>query len=156
MKKIINGKLYDTDAATAVCSWRETGSMFGVELEAQFTLYREKVAGNEKPQEGLKLTSWGGVTDWDLKKDDSKGEFFLAVLVGGYGGRGRIRPLGVDDARRIFEEHTTTEYGVEEEYEKYFGVRPRMSDLETLKEAFKAGADAKQKQYEEAAKKAAD
>ena len=153
MKKVVNGKLYDTNEATTVCSWRETASMFGVEVEAQFTLCREKVAG--KPSEGLELTSWGGVSDWDVKKDDSKGEFFLAVQVGGYNGKGRVRPLGVDEARRIFEEHTESDYGVEDEYERYFGVRPQKPLLDQFKEAFRAGAEAKQKQYEEEAKKRA-
>lgn len=147
MKRIVNGKLYDTTTATIVCSWRETTSVFGIEIEAQFTLYRETIA--EKPQEGLKLGTWGGVLDYDVKKDASKGDFFLATQVGGACGPGRIRPLSVDEARRIFEERTSSDYGVEDEYEKYFGVRPQKPMLEQLKEAFAAGAAAKQKQYEE-------
>lgn len=152
MKKIVNGKLYDTSEATVVCSWRETSTLFGVEIETRFSLCREKVA--EKPSEGLKLLSFGGVSDWDVKKDDSKGEFFLAVEVGGYsGGKGRIRPIGFDEARRIFEEHTDSEYCLEDDYERYFGIRPQKPLLERIKEAFKAGAAARQKQYEEEAKK---
>lgn len=147
MKKVVDGKLYDTNWATTVCSWRETGSVFGVEVEAQFTLCREKVA--EKPQEGLKLAAWGGVSDWDVKQDDSKGEFFLAVQVGGSCGKGRIRPVGVDEARRIFEEHVDSDYELEDMYERYFGVRPQKPLLEQVKEAFLAGAEAKRKQYEE-------
>jgi len=152
MKKIVCGKLYDTSEATTVCSWRKTVSLFGIEVEAQFTLCREQVA--EKPQEGLKLTTWGGVSDWDVEKDNTKGEFFLAIQVGGYNsGMGRILPLGVDEARHIFEERTSSDYCVEDEYEKYFGVRPQKPMLKQLKEAFAAGAEAKQKQYEEEAKK---
>lgn len=146
MKKVINGKLYDTSEATVVCSWTESETMFGINIDAQFGLYREKVA--EKPSEGLALTSWGGVSDWDVKKDPSKGEFFLAVQVGGSFGPGRIRPLDVDEARRIFEAHAD-DYGLEDEYEKYFGIRPQKPLLTQLKEAFQAGANAKQKQYEE-------
>ena len=148
MKKIVNGRLFDTQEATVVCSWNETATVFGIDVVADFMLCREKVA--KKPAEGLKLTSWGGVSDWDVEKDASKGEFFLAVQVGGSCGRGRIRPLGADEARRVYEEHTEADYNLEDEYQKYFGLRPRKSDLEMLKEAFQAGAEAKRKQYEEA------
>lgn len=151
MMKIVNGRLYDTAEATAVCSWRETATLFGIEIEAKFTLCREKVA--EKPMEGLKLDSWGGVSDWDVKSDASKGDFFLATEISGTYGKGRIRPVDVEEARRIYEEHSGAGFGLEDEYQKYFGVRPRKSDLEMLKEAFEAGAKAKQKQYEEEAKK---
>lgn len=148
MKKIVNGRLYDTSECVTVCSWCETASVFGIDVVVQFTLCREKVA--EKPMDGLKLSSWGGVSDYDVKNDESKGDFFLATQIGGgYGVKGRIRPVDVDEARRIFEGHTDSDYGLEDEYQKYFGVRPRKSDLELLKEAFKAGADAKQKLYEE-------
>ena len=153
MKKIVNGRLYDTGEAVTVCSWRETGSMFGVEIEAKFTLCREKAV--EKPAERLKLGSWGNVyCDLDMGDDCSEGDFFLAVQVGGELGKGRIRPLGVDEARRIFEEHSDSSYNLEDEYQKYFGVRPQKPILSQLKEAFQAGAGAKQKQYEEEAKKA--
>jgi len=148
VKKIVNGRLYDTSEAIVVCSWHETATVFGIEVEAHFLLCREKVA--EKPMDGLKLSSWGGVTDYDVKKDASKGDFFLATQVGGSYGPCRIRPLDVDEARRVYEEHTDSDYNLEDEYQKYFGLRPRKSDLEMLKEAFKAGAEAKQKQYEEA------
>lgn len=155
MKKIVNGRLYDTQEAIVVCSWRETATVFGIEVEVNFSLCREKVA--EKPMEGLKLATWGGVSDYDVKKDASKGDFFLATQVGGLYGPCRIRPLDVDEARRVYEEHTDSDYNLEDEYQRYFGVRPRKSDLEMLKEAFKAGAEAKQKQYEEAeAKKKAE
>lgn len=152
MKRIVNGKLYDTTEAITVCSWVETGSLFGVGLEANFTLYREKKASG-KPSEGLKLEPWRGISDWDVKKDPTKGEFFFAVEVNGTHGKGRIRPVSADEARRIFEEHNTgPDWNIEDEYEKYFGVCPQKSLLEQLKEAFKAGAAAKQKQYEEAEK----
>lgn len=151
MKKIVNGKLYNTDGASLICSWQETGSFFGIGIEATFTLYRETVAG--KLSEGLKLGSWGGVSDWDVKKDASKGEFFLATQLDYSLDKGHIRPVCVEEARRIFEEHANAVYGIEDDYEKYFGVRPQMPLLEQLKEAFKAGAEAKQKQYEEEAKK---
>lgn len=152
MKKIVNGKLYNTNEATPICSWREAASVFGIEIEAQFTLYREKVA--VKPSEGLKLSSYGSVSDWEVKRDDSKGEFFLAVQTGGCYGKGRIRPLGVEEARRLFEEHSDLDYGLEDEYERYFGVRPQKPVLEQLKEAFGAGAEAMRKlRSEEEAKK---
>lgn len=148
MKKIVNGRLYDTEEATTVCSWRETAAVFGIEVEAKFTLCREKVA--EKPMEGLKLGSWGGVSDWDVKSDGSKGDFFLAMEIGGMYDKGRIRPVDVDEARRIYEEHSDSSYNMEDDYLKYFGVRLQKPILSQLKEAFAAGAEAKQKQYEEA------
>ena len=148
MKKIVNGRLYDTNEALVVCSWRETTAVFGLEVEAQFMLCREKVA--ENPLEGLKLATWGGVSDYEVKKDASKGDFFFVVQVCGPYGPGRIRPLDVCEAKQIFEEHTDSDYNLEEVYQRYFGIRPGKSDLETLKEAFKAGAEAKRKQYEEA------
>lgn len=148
MKKIVNGRLFDTSEAIAVCSWRETAAVFGIEIEAKFTLCREKVA--DKPMEGLKLGSWGGVSDWDVKSDGSKGDFFLAMEIAGTYDKGRIRPVDADEARRIYEEHSDSSYNMEDEYLKYFGVRPQKPILSQLKEAFKAGAEAKQKQYEEA------
>lgn len=155
MKKIVNGRLYDTNEAVTVCSWRESAAVFGIEVDVQFTLCREKVA--EKPMEGLKLGSWGGVSDWDVKSDGSKGDFFLATEIGGSYGKGRIRPVDVEEARRIYEEHTDSDYNVEDMYARYFGVRPQKPILSQLKEAFAAGAEAKQKQYEEAeAKKKAE
>lgn len=147
MKKIVNGRLYDTEEAVEVCSWRETAAVFGIEIEVKFTLCREKVA--DKPMEGLKLGSWGGVSDWDVKSDGSKGDFFLATVLSGTYDKGRIRPVDVDEARRIFEEHVNSEYDLEDSYEKYFGVRPRKPVLKQLKEAFMAGAEAKKRQYEE-------
>lgn len=147
MKKIVNGRLYDTREAVTVCSWRESAAVFGIEVDVQFTLCREKVA--DKPMEGLKLGSWGGVSDWDVKSDGSKGDFFLATEVSGTYDKGRIRPVDVDEARRIYEEHSGS-YNMEDEYLKYFGVRPQKPILAQLKEAFAAGAEAKQKQYEEA------
>lgn len=148
MKKIVNGRLYDTGEATTVCSWRETATLFGIEIEAKFTLCREKVA--EKPVEGLKLGSWGGVSDRDVKSDGSKGDFFLATEISGTYDKGRIRPVDVEEARRIYEEHTDSGYNVEDMYARYFGVRPQKPILSQLKEAFQAGVEAKQKQYEEA------
>lgn len=146
MKKIVNGRLFDTSEAISVVSWTETAFVFGIGLEVRFKLMREKVSA--KPSEGLKLLSWGGVSDYDVVKDESRGDFFLVTQIGlDYG---KIRPVDVDEAKRIFEEHTSCDYSVEDDYQKYFGVRPRKSDLEMLKEAFKAGAEAKQKQYEEA------
>lgn len=149
MKKIVNGRLYDTSEAVTVCSWRETAEVFGIELEVKFQLCREKVA--EKPIEGLKLESWGEVSDWDVESDGSKGDFFLAKEISGMlYGKGRIRPIDVDEARRVYEEHSDSSYDMEDEYRKYFGVRPQKPILSQLKEAFQAGAKAKQKQYEEA------
>lgn len=145
MKKIVNGRLYDTDNATTVCSWHETVVVCGIDVGVDFMLYRENVA--EKPLEGLKLYSWGGVSDWDVKKDASKGDFFLATKI--CGDKGRIRPVDADEARRIFEEHTTSDYCLEDDYERYFGIRPMKPILGQLKEAFAAGAAAKQKLYEE-------
>lgn len=147
MKGIVDGKLYDTAEATAVCSWRETASLFGIELEALFTLCREKVA--VKPLEGLKLAPWGGVSGHGVEIDASKGGFFLAVQVGGSFGKGRIRPVCVGEARRIFEEHAGSDWTIEDDYEMYFGVRPQKPAFAQLKEAFEAGAEAKRKQYEE-------
>lgn len=154
MKKIVNGRLFDTQEAIVVCSWREMSMVFGVDIEARFELCREKVA--EKPTDGLKLSSWGDVLDSDVEKDESKGDFFLAMWVGGPCGPCRIRPLDVDEARRVFEAHTDSDYNLEDKYQKYFGVRPRKSDLEMVKEAFKAGAEAKKRQYEEEEAKKAE
>lgn len=151
MKKIVGGKLYDTDEAKVVCSWIETTSLFGVELEVRFMLCREKVAGKPTP-EGLKLAPWGGVSDWDVRMEDGKGDFFLATEIGGICGKGRIRPVGVDEARRIFEERVDSDYRLEDDYERFFGVRPEKSLLAQLKEAFRAGAEA-QKRYEKEAEK---
>ena len=145
MKKIINGKLYDTYNSNTVCSWTKQVDIFGVDVKALFTLHREKAAND--PLKGLTLCSWGGVSTSDVKVDESKGEFFLSVVVGNFG---RITPLTFDQAKRTFEEHSELDYSLEENYEKYFGVKPAVTSFEQIKAAFKAGAEAKQKQYEEA------
>lgn len=153
MKRIAKGKLYDTNEAITVCSWREMSVLFGNTIETQFTLYREAVV--EDPVKDLKLGSWGGVLDGDVKLDSLKGEFFLAIQIGGaYSDNGRIQPVCVDEARRIFEEHVDTDYDLESKYKKYFGVDPQKTTLKQLKEAFEAGAEAKRKQYDEEAKRA--
>ena len=145
MKKIINGKLYDTYNSNEICSWTKQVDVFGVDVKAIFTLHRERVTNN--PLEGLTLSSWGGVSTSDVKVDESKGEFFLSIVIGGFG---KITPLTFDQAKRTFEEHSELEYSLEEDYEKYFGIKPAVTGFEQIKAAFKAGAEAKQKQYEEA------
>ena len=99
MKKIVNGRLYDTGEAVAVCSWRETAAVFGIEVEAKFTLCREKVA--DKPMEGLKLVytvndaavtvtynavpdatkTWANLTNGGTLKSQTAGKYITVALV---------------------------------------------------------------------------
>ena len=154
MKKIVNGRLYDTGEATTVVSWSETSYVAGIPVDVKYTLCRKKTP-NGDPLKTLKVGSWGGVSDWDVEIDVSKGEFFLAVQVGGCcSDLGTIRPLDDGEARRLFEEHSSG-YGVERDYERYFGTKPDTTEYEGLKAAFAAGVEAQRKAAEEAAKKAA-
>lgn len=155
MKKVVNGRLYDTGEAVAVVSWSETSYVAGIPVDVKYTLCRKKTP-NGDPLKTLKVGSWGGVSDWDVEIDVSKGEFFLAVQVGGCcSDLGTIRPLDDDEARRLFEDHSSG-YGVETEYEKYFGTKPSTTEYENLKAAFAAGAEAQRKLAEETARKAAE
>lgn len=154
MKRIVNGRLYDTGEAVAVVSWSETSYVAGIPVDVKYTLCRKKTP-NGDPLKTLKVGSWGGVSDWDVKIDASKGEFFLAVQVGGCcSDLGTIRPLDDGKARRLFEEHFSG-YCVETDYERYFGTKPSTTEYESLKAAFAAGVEAQRKAAEEAAKKAA-
>lgn len=155
MKKIVNGRLYDTDGAISVVSWNETSYVAGIPVDVRYTLHRKKTPC-EDPLKTLKVGQWGGVSDWDVKVDVSKGEFFLAVQIGSfYNDLGTVRPLDDDEARRLFEEHSSG-YGIEKEYERYFGTKPSTTEYESLKEAFAAGAEAQRKLAEETARKAAE
>lgn len=154
MKRIVNGRLYDTGEAISVVSWGETSYVAGTPVDVKYTLCRKKTP-NGDPLKTLKVGQWGGVCDWDVKVDVSRGEFFLAVQIGGCcSDLGTVRPLDDGEARRLFEEHYSG-YGVESEYEKYFGTKPDTTEYEGLKAAFAAGAEAQRKAAEEAAKKAA-
>lgn len=154
MKKIVNGRLYDTVEALSVASWGETSYVAGIPVDVKYTLCRKKTPVGD-PLKALKVGPWGGVSDWDVEIDASKGEFFLAVQVGGScSDLETIRPLDDGEARRVFEERSSG-YCVEEDYEKYFGAKPATTAYEGLKAAFAAGVEAQRKAAEEAAKKAA-
>lgn len=150
MKKIIGGVIYDTDGAFRICDWSCQEQIHGVDLTFTHTLWRKRVPVGIG---GFELHSWGsvGVCEDKDKYDRRKGEFFVTVNVGGLFGEGRLDLVSDEQAKRIFEEHSSDIYKAEEKYEEIFG--PVTKDpFCMLKEAFEAGVKA-QREREEAEKK---
>lgn len=95
MKKIINGKKYDTETAKEICVF-SGGSDFGCFSE---TLYRKKTGEFFIFGEGGAMTSYAKVYE-----------------DGSIGGSSKIIPISEKRAKEFVEK-----YGSVEEYEKLFG-----------------------------------
>lgn len=147
MKKIINGVIYDTDGAFHICDWNCQEHIHGVDLKITHVLWRKRVPVDIK---GFEISSWGSVRGDNVEYDPRKGEFFVTVSVGGFYGEGRLDLVSDEQAKRIFEEHSSDIYNAEKKYEEIFG--PLTKDpFCMLKEAFEAGVNA-QRRREEAEK----
>lgn len=100
MRKIINGKRYNTETATEICDCSPSGYYYGDFRYEDTKLYRTKrgnwfLAGNG-----------GALSRWSRPMGQN----------GSVGGSG-IEPLDTDEARSYLEK-----YGESEDIEKYFGA----------------------------------
>ena len=119
MKKIVNGRVYDTDAAHTITNWNETvPGPGGVKVNVQVRLHRaycfkEGIA----PEDAVTTTSWGGVSIDIDKVDKARGEFFLSYEAGSWDeGARRIVPVTDDEAKGIVEDRCSFD-----EYVRWFG-----------------------------------
>ena len=99
MKKIINGKKYDTETANCICVYQFSYS--GDFRYVHEELYLKKTGE-------FFLFGEGGAM--------SKYAKFLGRNIGTSGDSDVFTPISVDEAKGFFEEH-----GDSENYEKYFG-----------------------------------
>ena len=147
MKKVVNGRVYDTDMAATVTSWKEESHVAGVKVTVSVRLNRKYVLKEGvAPEDALKVTSWGGVSTDGEKVDKTRGEFFLSFETGSWDEESkRIVPVSDDEAKEIVEKRCSFE-----EYVRLFGD-PR--GLVVTPDAVRKAVDARStKAYEDESK----
>ena len=147
MKKVVNGRVYDTDMAESVTSWYEETHVAGVRVKVSVRLNRKYVLKEGvAPEDALKVSSWGGVSTDSEKVDKTRGEFFLSFETGSWDEESkRIVPVSDDEAKQIVEKRCSFE-----EYVRWFGD-PR--GLVVTPEAVRKAVDARStKAYEKEGK----
>lgn len=147
MKKVVNGRVYDTDMAASVTSWHEETNVAGVRVKVSVRLNRKYVLKEGvAPEDALKVSSWGGVSTDSEKVDTTRGEFFLSFETGSWDEESkRIVPVSDDEAKSIVEKRCSFE-----EYVRWFGD-PR--GLVVTPDAVRKAVDARStKAYEEESK----
>jgi len=125
MKKVVGGRVYDTDAATQVVNWREKlPGPGGIEVEVSVSLNREYVLkAGEKAEDAVSATSYGSMRVDSAKVDERAGRFFLLFQTSGWGNRAsRVRPVDDEEARRYVEL-----YGDYDVYCRFFGAPEGLS-----------------------------
>lgn len=110
MKKVVNGKVYDTDLASAVTTWTEEDHVAGVKVKVSVTLNRKYVLKDGvKPEDALEVRSWGTSVNRE-KVDKAKGEFFLSFETGVWSEEARrIVPVTDAQAKEIVEKRCSFE-----------------------------------------------
>lgn len=147
MKKVVNGRVYDTDMAATVTSWNEETHVAGVRVKVSVRLKRKYVLKEGvAPEDALKVSSWGGVSTDGEKVDTTRGEFFLSFETGSWDEESkRIVPVSDDEAKEIVEKRCSFE-----EYVRWFGD-PR--GLVVTPDAVRKAVDARStKAYEDESK----
>lgn len=147
MKKVVNGRVYDTDMAATVTSWKEESHVAGVKVTVSVRLNRKYVLKEGvAPEDALKVSSWGGVSTDGEKVDKTRGEFFMSFETGSWDEESkRIVPVSDDEAKEIVEKRCSFE-----EYVRWFGD-PR--GLVVTPDAVRKAVDARStKAYEDESK----
>lgn len=118
MKKVVNGKVYDTDMAESVVSWEEKTHIAEVKVAVIVKLNRKYVLKEGvTPEEALKTYSWGGVSADREKIDKTRGEFFLSFETSSWDEESkRIVPVSDDQAKEIVEKRCSFD-----DYVRLFG-----------------------------------
>lgn len=126
MKKVVKGRVYDTDMAATVATWKEESSVAGVNVTVDIRLNRNYVLKEGvAPEEATKVSCWGTSIDRE-KIDQAKGEFFLSFEASTWDeGSKRIVPVSDDQAKEIVEKRCSFD-----EYVRLFGD-PRGAVLTT-------------------------
>lgn len=143
MKKVVNGRVYDTDMAAIVARWDEEAHVAGVRVKVGVRLNRKYVLKEGvAPEDALTVSSWGGVSTDSEKVDKTRGEFFLSFETGAWDEESkRIVPVSDDEAKQIVEKRCSFD-----EYVGWFGD-PR--GLVVTPEAVRKAVDARNtKAYE--------
>lgn len=144
MKKVVNGRVYDTDMAATVTTWTEESCVAGVRVKVSVGLNRKyDLKEGVAPEDALTVSSWGGVSADSEKVDRARGEFFLSFETGSWDEESkRVVPVSDDEAKAIVEKRCSFE-----EYVRWFGD-PR--GLVVTPEAVRKAVDARSaKAYEE-------
>lgn len=147
MKKVVNGKVYDTDMAATVTSWNEESCVAGIKVKVGIMLNRKYVLKEGvAPEDALRVSSWGGVSTDTEKLDKAKGEFFLSYDTGSWDEESkRIVPVSDEQAKEIVEKRCSFD-----EYVSLFGdPRGVVVTPDALK---KAVGDQRSRDYEERSK----
>lgn len=118
MKKVVGGRVYDTDMAATVTTWNEESCVAGVKVKVSVKLNRMYVLKEDvAPEDALKVSSWGGVSTDREKVDTTRGEFFLSFETRSWDEESkRIVPVSDDEAKQIVEKRCSFE-----DYIHWFG-----------------------------------
>lgn len=118
MKKVVGGRVYDTDMAATVTTWNEESCVAGVKVKVSVRLNRVYVLKEGvAPENALRVSSWGGISTDTEKVDTTRGEFFLSFEAGSWDEESkRIVPVSDDQAKEIVEKRCSFE-----EYIRWFG-----------------------------------
>lgn len=144
MKKVVDGRVYDTDMAAIVTRWKEETRVAGVKVTVNVALHRKYVLKEGvAPEDALKVSSWDIVSADSEKVDRTRGEFFLSFETGLWDEESkRIVPVSDDEAKSIVERRCSFN-----EYVSWFGD-PR--GLVVTPDAVRKAVDARSaKAYEE-------
>ena len=122
MKKVVNGRVYDTDKCVDVVKWEENDTVQGVAVLVRRELHRVPTpAAGKSPIDCFKTSSYGSCYLESDNIDMRSGDFFLETTIADichtYNTCGcRIDPVDDKTARQIVEK-----YGDYETYCRYFG-----------------------------------
>lgn len=122
MKKVVNGRVYDTDRCVDVVKWEENDTVQGVAVLVRRKLHRVPTpAAGKSPIDCFETSSYGSCCLKSDNIDMRSGDFFLETTIADicrtYNTCGcRIDPVDEKTARQIVEK-----YGDYETYCRYFG-----------------------------------
>jgi len=136
MKKVVNGRVYDTDMAATVTRWDEEAHVAGVRVKVSVRLHRKyDLKEGVAPEDALKVSSWGGVSTDSGKVDTTRGEFFLSFETRSWDEESnQIVPVSDDEAKRIVERRCSFE-----DYVRWFGdPRGLVATPEAVRKAVEA------------------
>lgn len=122
MKKVVNGRVYDTDKCVDVVKWDENDTVQGVAVLVRRELHRVPTpAAGKSPVDCFETSSYGSCYLKSDNLDLRSGDFFLETTIADichtYNTCGcRVDPVDEKTARQIVEK-----YGDYETYCRYFG-----------------------------------
>lgn len=136
MKKIVGGRVYDSDNAFTVLNWSEESVVSGVKVKVQVRLNRTYcLKDGVEAADAVTTTSWGSTVFDKEKLDRTRGEFFLTFETGSWDEESkRVLPVSDEDAKAILEKR-----GSFDDYCKWFGdPRGPVLTMDAVKKAVDA------------------